>query len=140
MIKDIRPALRAYLLADAAIFARVGGNRVFPNQVPQGLRGDSLVYQRITGTGDHHMQGASGLMTARTQLVAWSAGQDAAEALANLAKFRLDGFRGTMGAGAAAVRVQGVFYESENPEQFDQAVGMWGIGRDYMITFNERQA
>jgi hypothetical protein len=43
-----------------------------------------------------------------------------------------------MGASLAAVKVQGVFFESENPPQYDTARKLYGVGRDYMIHFAER--
>lgn len=143
MIKDLRLALRAFLLGDSTINTRVGGVRIFPNVIPQSVRSDCLVYQRISGIGDHHMQGPSGLMVARTQITAWSQGVDAAESLADLVKFRLDGFRGRMDSGGSppdsfGVKVQGCFYETDNPPQFDQARAMHGVGRDYMVHFAER--
>lgn len=137
MIKDLRPALRAFLLADTNVAAIVGV-RVFPSVMPQGVTASSLVYQRISAFGDHHMQGASGYAVARWQIAAWSERLDDAEALANRVKYRLDGYRGTMGTGLAAVKVQGAFFESENPPTHDTARKLYGVGRDYMIHFAER--
>ena len=137
MIKDLRPALRAFLLADTGV-AAVVGVRVFPSVMPQGVTAPSLVYHRISAFGDHHMQGASGYAVARWQLTAWSERLDDAEALANLVKYRLDGYRGTMGTGLAAVKVQGAFFESENPPTHDTARKLYGVGRDYLIHFAER--
>ncbi len=137
MIKDLRPALRAFILADAAI-AAVVGVRVFPSVMPQGVTATSLVYHRVSAFGDHHMQGPSGYAVNRWQIAAWSESLDAAEAVANLVKFRLDGYRGAMGAGAGAVRVLGAFYENENPPVHDAARKLYGVGRDYMLHFAER--
>ena len=143
MIKDLRPALRAYLLSYPQIFTRVGGNRVFPSVIPQSIRSDCLVYHRVSGMGDHHMQGPSGLATVRMQLTAWSLALDGAVELANLVKFHLDGFRGLMDSGgsppdAFAVRVQGACYDGDNPPIQDMARAMFGVGRDYMIVYAER--
>lgn len=140
MIKDIRPALRVFLLGDAGVFALVGGNRIFPSVVPQGVRNACLVYNRVSGLGDHHMQGASGYTVARMQIAAWVDVLDAAEDLANLVKFRLDGYRGPMTAGGShpIVKVQGVFYDTDNPPIFDEVRKLHGVGRDYMIHYGER--
>jgi len=136
-VKDIRPGLRAYLLADGAIAALIGP-RMFPSILPQGINAPSLVYQRISGFGDHHMQGPSGYAVARVQVRAWSLNLETSEGLANLVKGRLDGFRGTFGSGPTAVRVLGIFYEQENPPDFDTGRSLHGIGRDYMIHYQER--
>lgn len=143
MLKDIRPALRAFLLADNAISTRVGGRRIFPTLMPQGISATSLVYNRISGIGDHHMAGPSGYTAARIQIAAWAQVNDAAEELANLVKERLDGFRGLMESTTSPalfppVRVQGAFYDSDNPPTYDEARKLYGVGRDYMIHYAER--
>ena len=137
MIKDLRPALRAFLLADTAI-AAVVAVRIFPSVLPQGVSATSLVYHRVSGFGDHHMEGPSGYAVGRWQIAAWSESLDTAEALANLVKYRLDGYRGGMGSGGQAVKVQGAFYESDNPPAYDAARRLYSVGRDYMIHVAER--
>lgn len=138
MLKDLRPALRAFLLADTGIAAAVGGKRIFPSVMPQGVRSTSLVYTIVSGIGDHHMQGASGLMMNRMQITAWSETLDGAAALALLVQERLDGYRGPMTSTAGTVKVQGVFYETDNPHQFDDVRSLHAIGRDYMVHFAQR--
>lgn len=140
MIKDIRPALRAFVLADAGISDIVGGERIYPLVLPQGVRAPSLVYSRVSGLGDHHMQGASGLARPRLQLDAWAASADDAARLADLVKGRLDGYRGPMtvpGSPAETVHVRGVFFESER-EDYDGTAEMFRVSRDYLIWWAER--
>lgn len=140
MIKDIRPALRAFLLADAQVSAMVGGARIFPLKLPQGVREPSVVYSRITGFGDHHMAGASGLTRPRFQVDAWAESVDAATRLADLVKDRLDGYRGPMtvpGSPPETVAVQGVFFETER-ESYDGDAELYRISRDYLIWWEER--
>ncbi|WP_441280508.1 tail completion protein gp17 [Tardiphaga sp. 862_B3_N1_1] len=135
-MKDLRPALRAFLLGDAAISTAVGGARLFPIKMPQGTKVASIVYSRISGRGDHHMMGPSGLGRPRYQIDAWAPSADAAVSLADLVKVRLDGFRGVMGSGQAAVVVQGVFLADER-EDYDDTVTMNRLSRDYFIDFEE---
>lgn len=140
MIKDIRPALRAFLLADASISAMVGGARIFPLRMPQGVREPSIVYARITGVGDHHMQGASGLTRPRFQIDAWAEAADDATRLADLVKARLDGYRGSMtapGSPPVTIHVQGVFFEHER-EDYDGAAELFRVSRDYLVWYAER--
>jgi hypothetical protein len=132
MINDIRPALRAFLLADAAIAAIVAA-RVYPVVLPQGERGPSIVYTRVSGAGDHHMQGASGLARVRMQIDVWASTPDLAAPLANLVKERIDGYRGPMGA----VPVQGVFFADER-EDYQPDIDMHRMSRDYLIWYDER--
>jgi hypothetical protein len=134
MIKDIRPALTAFLLADAGIAAAVG-TRVYPVRLPQGTAAASVVYNRISAIGDHTMQGASGLARPRIQIDCWAPTHDAATALANLVKDALDGFRGPMGNG---VQVQGAFFDSERDLPFDDDGKLYGVSRDYLVWYEER--
>lgn len=133
MVADLRSALRAFLLADAAISSAVGGARVFPVVVPQGETRASVVYARISGEGDYHTQGPSGLARPRYQIDAYAKTQDEAAALANLVQDRIDGYRGLMGS----VPVQGVFLESERDDYHD-AAKLHRVSRDYVIFYAER--
>lgn len=135
MVKDIRPALRAFLLADASI-AAVVGTRIYPIKIPQGVAAASLVYTKVSARPDHHMSGASGLARPRLQLDAWAPTADAALWLADLVRERLDGYSGTMGSGGAAVTVQGVFFADER-EDFDDAANLFRMSRDYFINYEE---
>lgn len=98
-IKDIRLGLREFLHDDAGIAAIVGATlataRIWPLVMKQNNEQACIVYTRISGQGDHHMQGA-GIPRHRYQIDAWSQDADEATSLANLIKERLDGFRGAM--------------------------------------------
>lgn len=131
-LADIRVGLRAHLLSDAAITAIVV-DRVFPLKMPQGVTQASIVYARISGQGDHTMQGASGLARPRIQIASWAPSADVADALARLVKARIDGFRGQMGG----VAVQGVFFDSEG-DQYDDTTKLYGVRHDYFVWFEER--
>ena len=140
-VADLRPALRAFLLADADIYNVVGGERIYAVQLPQGQTQASLVYHRISNRGDHHMEGPSGLSSPRIQIDAWAADQDAADELARFVKTRLDGFRGEMEWGSGSppdkVVVQGVFFDSERND-FHTDAALFRVSQDYMIWFEER--
>lgn len=138
-LADIRLGLRAFLLADAAILALVA-DRVFPIVLKPGETQTSIVYIRISGQGDHWMQGSSGLARPRYQIDCWAQTPGAANALANLVKERLDGYRGPMPYGSNSpqdfVTVQGVFFTDER-EDYDPANKMYRVGRDYFIWHRE---
>ncbi len=130
-MKDIRPALREFLLGDSGIAAVVVA-RVYPVVLPQGVKLASVVYTKISGFGDYKMQGPTGLAHPRYQLGAWAPTFDAATALANLVKDRIDGYSGPMGSGANLVTVQGVFCADER-ESYDDIVQLYGVSRDFFI-------
>ena len=141
-LQDVRVGLRAYLLDDATISASVGGARIFAIKLPQGEERLSIVHSRISALGDHHMQGASGLVRARLQIDCWSKSDaDAADLLARQVKERIDGYRGSMRWGedspAEAIVVQGIFCESER-EDYDDVAKMFRSSKDYLIWYEER--
>jgi hypothetical protein len=131
-LKDIRSGLRTFLLANGAVAALVS-TRVYPIKIPQGEKNASLVYNEISGQGDHHMQGASGLVSVRMQIGAWAQTADAAHALFLTTKYALDGYGGLMGS----VDVQGVFIESWRDID-DTTANLRGKVADYIIWYAER--
>lgn len=144
MILDYRPALRAFLLADAGIAALVATQRVFELKLPQGIRATSLVYQGFATPVDPHMQGPSSIAVERVQIDAYAQSQDVATDLANRVRERLDGFRGAWpmtwleGSPVPSLTVQGVFFEGGVPIFWDSDVDLARKGNDYMIHFVER--
>lgn len=135
-MKDIRPALREFLLGDTNIASLVAA-RVFPVVMPQGTKLASVVYTRVSGAGDYHMQGRSGYVRPRIQVAGWAPKADEAVNLANAVKDRLDGFTGVMGSGLGQVRVQGVF-QSDEREMYDDFVQMFGVLRDFFVHHEEQ--
>ncbi len=139
-MKDIRPALRAFLLGDPLINAAIKTDdthfRIFPIRLPQGEIRASIVYNRITGMGDNKMDGRTGLSRPRFQIDCWAQSADAANSLANLVKDRIDGFRGQWAYGSNSpqdyVFIQGVFYESER-DAYDEDSNLYSLSRDYFI-------
>lgn len=140
-LADPRVGLRAYLLDDATISAAVGGLRIYPIKLPQGQENASIVYSRISGQGDHHMEGASGLNRTRMQIDCWATTAGAADLLARQVKERIDGYRGSMLWGedspAEAIVVQGIFFDSER-EDYDDVAKMYRSSKDYLIWYEER--
>jgi len=131
-LKDIRVGLRTFLLANGAVAALVVA-RVYPVKLPQGIDGASLVLNEISGQGDHHMEGASGLVTARMQIGAWATTADAAHGLFLAVKEAIDGYQGLMGS----VYVQGVFIDSWR-DLDDNDANLRGKVADYFINYEER--
>lgn len=134
-LKDIRKALRAFVLADATV-TTLASTRMFPGRLPQGETRDSIVYQEISAQGDHHNEGPSGLARPRFQITAWSLTADGAQALALAIKERLDGYRGVMGSGGNAVTVQGAFFDASRDID-DEVANLRGRQADYFVNFEE---
>jgi hypothetical protein len=141
-VKDLHPALFAFLVADAAIAAAVpagsGQYHVYPNKLPQGEKpAKSIVYQEISQLGDHHNEGASGLARSRLQITGWGTSPANAREVALLVKARLDGYRGAMGSGGSAVSVKGVFFQDQR-DLYDDDLKLDGKQADYFIWYWER--
>lgn len=143
MIKDLRGALRSFLLADSGISTAVGGSRIYPGIIAQGQTLPSIVYNLVTEQTDQTMQGASGLVSPRFQIDAWAQSQDDADNLARLIKNRIDGFRGVWPYGSNSpkdvIYVQGVFSQNARYNYDDVAQPkLHGVSRDYVISYGER--
>jgi hypothetical protein len=131
-LKDIRAGLRTFLLADGAVAALVA-TRIYPVKLPQGITAPSIVYNEISGQGDHHNEGPSGLVAVRMQIAAWAQSADAAHALFLAVKEAIDGYRGMMGS----VEVQGVFVGNWRDLE-DATANLRGKVADYFIHYSER--
>jgi len=129
-IIDFRAGLRAFLLPDSNISAAVGAARIYHMRMPQGIRDASIVYQRISNVGDHHMGGASGISRPRVQIDCYARDIDTASALADLVKGRLDGYSGLMDT----VVVQGCFFETED-DDYEESAELMRVRHDYQLIY-----
>lgn len=140
-VKDLHPALYAFLVADTTIAGLVangvGKYHIYPNVLPAGVKATSIVYQEISAPGDHHNEGPSGLARPRMQIAAWALTPPSARALAIAIKNYLDGYKGTMGSGGGAVTVKGAFFDDWR-DVYDGTIEMHGKQADYFIWFDER--
>lgn len=133
-MKDIRPALRQYLLDDPAVSALVGGFRIHHLRLPQDQVEPSVVYTKVTESGDYNMAGDSGLGQMRMQVDAWAQAAGAATELANAVHDRLSGSRGDLPGDSDFVRVRGVFLVSGR-DDYDAISKLYRVSRDYVIWY-----
>ena len=141
-MKDLRKAIRAFLLADSTVSTLVGATRIYPGTLPQGVAQTSVVpavvQNLITESSDYHMQGDSGLGQARVQLDCWAQTQDEAVELANLVFDRLSGASGTIEFGMNSplenVAVQGVFHD-QGRDDYDSVAKLYTRRRDFLIWY-----
>ena len=125
--------IRAYTLADPAV-AGVIGQRMHVRRLPQGGQLPALVYGRISTRREHDLQGPDGAPRARMQLVCWAASPADAYRLADAVRRRLDGFRGSMGAGDVGAVQCGGERDIEDPDG-----RRFGVALDFVIFFYEQQ-
>ncbi len=129
-MKDIRPALRSFLLADPAVNTLVGGSRIHHVMLPQGQVEPSVVYSKISEFGDYHLAGDSGLGHMRMQFDSWAQSSDAATQLSNAVYDRLSGAAALMDT----VDVLGVFVDLGR-DDYDGVAKMFRSSRDFMIWY-----
>lgn len=138
-MKDIRKAIRALLLADPVVNSLSGG-RIYPVQLPEGVRLASVVYHRVTGLFDYEMDGPSGLVQNLIQIDSVAVGNDEATNLANAVHDALTGFRGEVPFGSASpqesITVHGIF-QTNDRDIFDSITKMMAVQRDFQVWYWE---
>jgi hypothetical protein len=136
MLVDPRPGIRAHLAADPAITAIVG-SRIYPVQLPQGIRLASLVYSRISEIESYHNAGPSALMQTRFQFDSVSPVVDEATLLADAVKERLGGFAGAITYTGGVLNVEGIFFDMGR-EDYDGEIAFYRVSRDFFVWYKER--
>ena len=129
-VDTIEKAIRSILIADTAVKAIT--NRCYPGKIPQNPEYPLIVYYKVTGNRDHHLQGPSGLAHPRFQVEAWATTYDAAKALANAIREALDGYKGTVGA----VAIGSILIESER-DVYEDAVSCHRVIMDFFVWHSE---
>ncbi len=133
-MKDIRPALRTYLLADPTISGLVGGYRIHHQRLPQDQVEPSVVYLKVSEQGDYHMQSDSGLNQMRMQVDAWAQSTDAATELADAVHDRLSGARVRIDYDSEFINLRGSFVINGR-DDYDDVTQLFRISRDYILWY-----
>ena len=126
----MKAELRTFLLANAGVSALVG-TRAYSAPAPPTAVLPYLTIQQISGTPDHNLVAASGVMRRRYQIDAWASTSAGAIALAAAVRAAVDAYAGSMGT----LRVLSVILEGERELQEDiedgsQAV-TYRVSQDY---------
>ena len=127
--------LRDYLIADAAISADVGANRIYPDQIAQNAVLPAIVIEVLDDPPETDMD--TTLAQAETsrafvQITSWAETRITADALAIKVRDRLHRLLGTIGTGSTQVRgaievgKRSLFDEKIEPPRF-------GVEQDYDI-------
>lgn len=137
-MKDIRIALRTLLLADPAVNALVGGFRIHNVRMPQDQVEPSLVFVKVSETGDYHLMGDSGLGQMRMQLDAWSQNADLSTELSNAVYDRLSGARETVNFDSQFINLRGAFVVNGR-DDYDDVAQLFRASRDYIVWYGASQ-
>ncbi len=134
-MKDIRPALRSFLLEDPTISGLVGGSRIHSARLPQDQLDPSIVYHKISEIGDYDMDGDTSLGQMRMQIDAWALSNDIANQLANAVYDKLTGHRGIITFNSSTLDMKGAFLASGR-EDYDDIMKMFRVSRDFLIWYD----
>lgn len=106
MALTLTEAVRAYIIADGTLAAKVG-NSTYPGIIPQGFTGaDAAVIKIVTGPLSFMtLLGATDAANVRVEVTFWSKLYHDAEVSANRLRTIVAGFVGTMGTGGVKVSV-----------------------------------
>ena len=88
----IESSIRSILVNDATVKAIT--TRCYPVTIPQSPTYPLILYTRISGVRDHHLQGPSGIVRTRMQIEAWAETYSGAKTLAAAIRGALDGYTG----------------------------------------------
>lgn len=113
----IKEGMRAYLLADAAIAAVVGG-KCHDNQVPEQSSLPWIWYRRTGREAERLLDGTESIVTTRFAVECAADNPSGAEDLADLVRDRLDGQAGDIGGFTA----KGVFVEDADDDYFPESI------------------
>lgn len=139
-MKDLRKALRAFMLADSTISAAVGGQRIYASILPQGQTAPSIVQNLVSDSSDYNMVRRSGLGLARMQIDCWAQQPEDCVSLAGLVVDRLSGHRGVIAYGSSSppdsVDVQAIFHD-QGHDDYDTTARLHTRRHDFIIWFTQ---
>jgi len=126
----IEAAIRSILIADDTVKALT--TRVYPVALPQSPQYPLILYTKITGMRDHHLQGPSGHAHPRFQIEAWAKTYTEAKTLADAIREALDGYSGT----AAGTKIGSCLIESEQ-DIYESEIEVYRVTSDWFIWHEE---
>lgn len=137
----IGPGLHTFLLADSNISTRVGGERIYPVEIPQKPTFPLIRYSHISGSRVVSTTADLGLSSPRIQIDAWARTYKEAAELADLILARLSAHQGYFKEDATpqSVFVQGAFMDNER-DGFEPETKAYFFSRDYFIHFEDALA
>jgi hypothetical protein len=133
-MKDIRPALRTFLLADATVNGLVGGVRIHYARLPQGQTEPSVVFVKVSELADYVMSGDSALNQSRMQFDAWAQTASQAVDLGNAVYDRITGIKGNFPGDAETLEIRAIFL-TNGDDSYDAVAQLYRQRRDYLVWY-----
>ncbi len=126
----IEEAIHDILVADNTVKAIT--TRCYPSTLPQNPTYPLILYIRLFGSTDNHLNGSSGMASPSFQIEAWAETYAAAKALAAAIRGALNNYRGTTGT----VRIGSCLIQSER-DVYESEISVHRIIQDYKILHDE---
>ena len=126
----IEAAIRSILVNDTTV--KDITTRCYPVTIPQSPTYPLILYTKITGMRDHHLQGPNGRAHPRFQIEAWSKTYTEAKTLADAIREALDGYSGT----AAGTKIGSCLIESEQ-DIYESEIEVYRVTSDWFIWHEE---
>ena len=126
----IETAIHSILINDSTV--KDITTRCYPVTIPQSPTYPLILYTKITGMRDHHLQGPNGRAHPRFQIEAWSKTYTEAKTLADAIREALDGYSGT----AAGTKIGSCLIESEQ-DIYESEIEVYRVTSDWFIWHEE---
>ena len=126
----IEAAIRGVLVGDTTV--KTITTRCYPVMIPPNPTYPLILYTRISGVRDHHLQGPSGIVRTRLQVEAWAETYSGAKTLSEAIRGALDGLTGTK----SGVVVGSCLLDNER-DIYEPELGVYRIVHDYLILDEE---
>lgn len=105
---ELEEALTSYLLGYPGLAALID-DKLYPDELPQGIKLPTIIYSKISDVKDHTLVGQNRLESPMLQFTAFAETKTAARAIANQLKAALCDFQGMM----SGLEVQYIKLENE---------------------------
>ena len=126
----IEAAIRSILINDATV--KDITTRCYPVTIPQSPTYPLILYTKITGMRDHHLQGPNGRAHPRMQIESWAKTYTEAKTLADAIREALDGYSGT----ASSTKIGSCLIESER-DDYQNEIDVHRVIQDYFTWHEE---
>ena len=126
----IETAIRSILINDATV--KDITTRCYPVTIPQSPTYPLILYTKITGMRDHHLQGPNGRAHPRMQIESWAKTYTEAKTLAGAIREALDGYSGT----ASGTVIGSCLIDSER-DDYQKEIEVYRVMQDYFIWHEE---
>lgn len=138
---NLRTQLVNYLTGHSSITDVVPAIRWFLDSIPQETVLPSVVVEQVSDVPDHYQGGSTKMAEARVRLTIVSDDPSESASIEDLIRKKLDGYRGTIGAGATQITVLKAQKENATdgfiPPLSGKVEGIHPITVDYSIWHRE---